>query len=145
MLVSSQENKNQLYFSKNGLFVWGFFFLWFVPSLFHNVLMLRELDSVVVRNLIAYMNVKEESRSFLLEILYCRIVWSRVFLHSKISMSLRDLIRTNPHAWQWSAWFPSCSSVKCCVLGRQWNSLMLSFFPLASEKWQTWLRLYFIK
>lgn len=74
MLVSSQENKNQLYFSKNGLFVWGFFFLWFVPSLFHNVLMLRELDSVVVRNLIAYMNVKEESRSFLLEILYCRIV-----------------------------------------------------------------------
>lgn len=145
MLVSSQEKKISFILVKLVcLFVWGFF-VWFVPSLFHNVLMLRELDSVVARNLIAYMNIKEESRSFLLEILYCRVVWRRVFLHSKISMSLRDLIRTNPHAWQWSAWFPSCSSVKCRVLGRQWNSLTLSFFPLASEKWQTWLRLYFIK
>lgn len=73
-------------------------FFWFVSSLFHSVVMLTELDSGVEKDLKGYVEYK--SRSLSLELLYCRVVWSRVFLYSKISLSLRDLIRTNLHAWQ---------------------------------------------
>lgn len=130
MLVRSQEltkKKNQLYFSKA-----FFFFLVVVSSysLSQSTDALRTWLSIAVRNLKEYVRYE---RSFSLGILYCRVVWSRLCLHFEVSVSMGDLLRANPHAWQWSTWFPSCSSVKCRVLGRQWDSLMCSFFPLAER------------
>lgn len=67
--------------------------------LFNSVLMLTELDSVVEKDLKVYVKYKRE-QNFVTGTFVLQGSLKHRFFYSKISLSLRDLVRTNLHAWQ---------------------------------------------